>query len=48
MISLAGSTFNTPKVMLGIVLLALFGVLVSSLLQRLEHRFEGWRPEAAP
>lgn len=48
MITIAGSTFNTPKVMLGIVLLALFGVFVSGVLQRVERRFEGWRPEAAP
>jgi len=48
MITLAGSTFNTPKVMLGILILALFGVFVGGVLQRIEQRFEGWRPEAAP
>jgi NitT/TauT family transport system permease protein len=48
MMSLAGSTFNTPKVMLGIIILALFGVFVGLVLQRIERRFEGWRPEAAP
>lgn len=48
MMSLAGATFNTPKVMLGILLLALFGIIVGIVLQRIERRFEGWRPEAAP
>jgi NitT/TauT family transport system permease protein len=43
MISLAGSTFNTSKVMFGIVLLALFGVFVGRLLERVEGRFESWR-----
>ena len=48
MMSLAGATFNTPKVMLGILLLALFGVFVGVVLERIERRFDGWRPEAAP
>jgi NitT/TauT family transport system permease protein len=43
MISIAGSTFNTSKVMLGIVLLAIFGVFVARLLERVESRFESWR-----
>ena len=46
MISIAGSTFNTSRVMFGILLLAIFGVLVGNLLERLERRFDAWRPAA--
>jgi NitT/TauT family transport system permease protein len=45
MMSIAGSTFQTDKVFVGIILLAGFGYLLTELLKRLEARFESWRPE---
>ena len=43
MTSVAGQTFNTPRVMAGIIMLAVTGVLVAELLGRVEHRFDAWR-----
>ena len=43
MTSVAGQTFNTPRVMVGIIILALTGVLVAELLGRVERRFDAWR-----
>jgi ABC-type nitrate/sulfonate/bicarbonate transport system permease component len=43
MTSVAGQTFNTPRVMVGIVILALTGVIVTEILGRIEHRFDAWR-----
>lgn len=45
MMSIAGATFQTDKVFVGIILLALSGYLLVELLKRLEARFESWRPE---
>jgi NitT/TauT family transport system permease protein len=45
MMSIAGATFQTDKVFVGIILLAGFGYLLTELLKRLESYFEGWRPE---
>jgi ABC-type nitrate/sulfonate/bicarbonate transport system permease component len=43
MTSVAGQTFNTPRVMAGIIILAVTGVVVAELLGRVEHRFDAWR-----
>jgi ABC-type nitrate/sulfonate/bicarbonate transport system permease component len=43
MITLAGASFQTDRVFVGILLIATFGYLLSSLLQRLETRFDAWR-----
>ena len=43
MTSVAGQTFNTPRVMVGIVILALTGVIVTEVLGRIERRFDAWR-----
>jgi ABC-type nitrate/sulfonate/bicarbonate transport system permease component len=43
MTSVAGQTFNTPRVMVGIVILALTGVIVAELLGRIERQFDAWR-----
>ncbi len=43
MISIAGATLNTPRLMFGIILLAAFGIIVSDLVRRLEERFDTWR-----
>ena len=44
-ISLYGVFLDTSRVMLGIVLLGLFGVAIGELLRFIERRFEVWRPE---
>jgi NitT/TauT family transport system permease protein len=44
-ISLYGVFLDTSRVMLGIVLLGLFGVALGELLRLIERRFEVWRPE---
>lgn len=43
--SIAGATFQTDKVFVGIILLAVSGYLMVELLKRIETRFESWRPE---
>ncbi len=41
--AVAGATFQTDKVFVGILLLAGFGALTSSILQRIENRFQAWK-----
>lgn len=43
-ISVNGSFLNASRVMLGILLIGLFGIFVGELVRRLERRFELWRP----
>jgi len=45
MMSKAGSMFQTDRVFVGIILIALFGYTVTSFLNRLERHFECWRPQ---
>ncbi|MFQ5855958.1 MAG: ABC transporter permease [Anaerolineae bacterium] len=45
MMSIAGATFQTDKVFVGIILLAGSGYVLVEILKRLEARFESWRPE---
>lgn len=47
LITVAGSTFQTDKVFVGIAILAGFGVLCNELLSRAERRVERWRPRSA-
>lgn len=44
MMSRAGATFQTDKVFVGVLLLALFGLFLSELFKYLEARVEPWRP----
>lgn len=44
MISIAGTTLDTGRMMLGVILLGLFGVLLGESLRRVERRFDAWRP----
>jgi NitT/TauT family transport system permease protein len=44
MMSVAGATFQTDKVYVGIMLLAGTGYVLTALLKRLESYFETWRP----
>ncbi len=43
-ISINGTMFNASRVMLGILLIGVFGVAVGQLIRRLERRFDAWRP----
>jgi NitT/TauT family transport system permease protein len=45
MINLAGTTLNTARMMVGVILLGLFGVLLGELMRRVERRFDVWRPQ---
>ncbi|HZP95326.1 MAG TPA: ABC transporter permease [Candidatus Limnocylindria bacterium] len=40
-----GTLLNTSRVMLGVVLLGVFGVVLGELVRRIEKRYEVWRPE---
>ena len=44
-ISVSGQTLNTSRVMVGILLLASFGIVTGEILGRIERRFEVWRRE---
>lgn len=44
MMSIAGATFQTDKVFVGIILLAGFGWATSSILRRIENRYQAWKP----
>jgi NitT/TauT family transport system permease protein len=44
LIAVAGARFQTDKVMVGIIIIAAAGVLMTGLLRAIERRFERWRP----
>jgi len=44
MIAMAGATFQTDKLMVGIILIAGAGVILTNLLRLIERRFDRWRP----
>jgi ABC-type nitrate/sulfonate/bicarbonate transport system permease component len=45
MITVAGATFQTDKVFVGVLIFALTGMLGMELLTRIERRFDKWRPK---
>ena len=45
MITVAGATFQTDKVFVGVLIFALSGMISMELLTRLERRFDSWRPK---
>ena len=45
LITVAGATFQTDKVFVGVILIAAFGVLFMEILTRIERKFETWRPK---
>ena len=45
MITVAGATFQTDKVFVGILIFAASGVILTTLLDRVERRFDKWRPK---
>jgi NitT/TauT family transport system permease protein len=45
LIAIAGQTFQTPKMLAGVMLIAGTGMLLTMILQRIENRFQAWRPQ---
>ncbi len=45
LITVAGATFQTDKVFVGILIIMTTGILMVESLERLERRFERWRPK---
>ncbi len=43
--AIAGATFQTDKLFVGIFIITGVGVLLTEILNRLERRFEAWRPQ---
>jgi len=46
LIWVSSARFQTDKVMVGIIIIALAGILMTGLLRVIERRFESWRPDA--
>jgi ABC-type nitrate/sulfonate/bicarbonate transport system permease component len=44
LITVAGATFQTDKVFVGVLIITFAGVLLTALIQRVEDRFSTWRP----
>jgi ABC-type nitrate/sulfonate/bicarbonate transport system permease component len=44
LISISGTTLNTARMMVGVLLLGIFGVLIGEVMRRIEMRFDMWRP----
>src|SRR5258707_3626983 len=45
MITVAGATFQTDKVFVGVLIFALAGMIGMELLTKIERRFDKWRPQ---
>ena len=45
MITVAGATFQTDKVFVGILIFAITGMVLTETVDRLERRFDKWRPK---
>jgi ABC-type nitrate/sulfonate/bicarbonate transport system permease component len=45
LIAIAGQTFQTPKLFAGVILIAGTGMILTTILQRVENRFQSWRPQ---
>src|ERR1044072_9241787 len=45
MITVAGATFQTDKVFVGVLIFAIAGMATMGVLDRIEHRFDNWRPK---
>ena len=44
LITVAGATFQTDKVFVGVLIITFAGVGLTAVLQRIEERFSTWRP----
>jgi len=45
MITVAGATFQTDKVFVGVLVFALSGMIATDVIDRIERRFDKWRPK---
>jgi len=45
MITVAGATFQTDKVFVGVLVFAISGMALTEVIDRYEHRFDKWRPK---
>jgi NitT/TauT family transport system permease protein len=45
MITVAGATFQTDKVFVGILIFIIAGLVATDLIDRIERRFDKWRPK---
>jgi NitT/TauT family transport system permease protein len=45
MITVAGATFQTDKVFVGVLIFAISGMTLTAVIDRYEHRFDKWRPK---
>jgi hypothetical protein len=45
MITVAGATFQTDKVFVGVLIFSLTGLVLTETLNALENRFDKWRPK---
>jgi NitT/TauT family transport system permease protein len=45
LVAYGGQTFQTDTVFVGVIIIAVSGMLLTFLTERLERRFSRWRPE---
>jgi len=45
MITVAGATFQTDKVFVGVLIFAITGMIATEMLDKVERRFDKWRPK---
>ena len=45
MITVAGATFQTDKVFVGVLIFAITGMVATEVVDRAERRFDKWRPK---
>jgi ABC-type nitrate/sulfonate/bicarbonate transport system permease component len=45
MMAKAGATFQTSKVFAGLIIVAGAGIILTGILQRIERRFQAWKPQ---
>lgn len=45
MMAKAGATFQTSKVFAGLIIIAGTGIILTGILQRIERRFQAWKPQ---
>jgi NitT/TauT family transport system permease protein len=45
MITVAGATFQTDKVFVGVLIFAIAGMTLTAVIDHYEHRFDKWRPK---
>ena len=45
LIAVAGNTFQTDKVFVGVIIIAGGGVLITTVFQRVENHFQSWKPQ---